>query len=162
MNHLIVGVDSGKKAAVACIDLSGNVVHLATGTFAGVEWFVDNIKNAGSPVIIASDKKRPNELPRKLSAIFGAVLFTSGSDISVKRKQEMTRRFRVSTLHERDALSAALTAYNAYQNKLNQARVFAERHNIEDQDNLKTMVIKRYSMHEAAREKMKIDRYKRT
>ena len=162
MDHLIVGIDSGKRSAVACIDLSGDIVHLATGTFVGLGWFVDNIKKSGSPVIIASDKKRPSQTASKLAAIFSALLFTSGYDISVRRKQEMTSRYNVASLHERDALSAALTAYNAYQNKLNQADVYAKRHNILDRDKVKTMIIKRYSMHEAMSEKIKIEKYKRT
>lgn len=162
MKHIIVGVDSGKHAAVACIDLNGNVVHLATGLFAGVEWFVQQIQQAGVPVVIATDKRKPNETPSKLSAIFSAVMFTSGYDISVKRKQELARDKNVGSLHERDALSAAMTAYNSYRNKLNQAEVFARRNNIDDIDKVKAMVIKRYSMHEAATEKISAAKFKRT
>jgi uncharacterized protein len=161
MNHIIVGIDSGKRAAVACLDLSGKPVFIANGTFVGLEWFVDRIRTAGTPVIIASDKKKPNKLPAKLSAIFGAILFSAGYDISVQRKKEIARKYGISNLHERDAMSAAVAAYNSYKNKLNQAEVFAREHNIEDQDSLKTMVLKRYSMHEAATEKATTSAFKR-
>ncbi len=162
MNHIIVGVDPGKRAAVACLDLEGKPVYVGSGTFVGLEWFVERIRSAGTPVIIASDKKNPNKLSTKLSAIFGAILFSSNSDISVERKQEVARKYKLSILHERDAMSAAVAAYNSFQNKLNQAQVFARQHNVSDADQLKAMVFKRYSMHEAVSEKATVNKYKRT
>lgn len=113
------------------------------------------------PVIIASDKKRPSRLPAKLSAIFGAELFSAGYDIEVRKKQEVARKHGISNLHERDALGAAVAAYNFHRNKLEQAGAFAKEHKVEDPDMLKAMVIKRYSMHEAAREKITAEKFKR-
>jgi hypothetical protein len=162
MKHIIAGIDPGKHAAVACIDLDGKVVHLATGLFVGTEWLVGQIGRAGSPVVIASDKKRPDDTPKKIAAIFGAVLFSSDYDISVKRKHELARIHKVGTAHERDALSAAITAYNSYKNKLNQAGSFAKKNGIGDMDMVKAMVIKRYSMHEAITERMVSTAFKRT
>ncbi len=162
MYHIIVGIDSGKRAAVACLDLEGRPVLVANETFVGLEWFVEKITNAGTPVIIASDKKKPSKLPSKLSAIFGAVLFSAGYDIDVKRKQDVARKYRISNLHERDAMSAAVAAYNSYKNKLDQAAVFAREHKVEDPDRIKAMVIKRYSMYEAKRERPTANRFKRT
>ncbi len=162
MDHIIVGIDSGKRAAVACLNLDGRPVFISNGTFVGLEWFVEKIRCAGSPVIIASDKKKPNKLPAKLAAIFGAVLFSAGYDIDVKRKQEVARKYKISNLHERDAMSAAVAAYNSYRNKLDQAGVFAKENKLEDPDKIKAMVIKRYSMYEAKREKPTANRFKRT
>ncbi|MDE1768668.1 MAG: DUF460 domain-containing protein [Candidatus Micrarchaeota archaeon] len=162
MNHIIVGVDSGKRAAIACLDLDGNPVLMANGTFVGLGWFVEKIHSTGTPVIIASDKKKPSTLPAKLSAIFGTTLFSAGYDISVKRKQELARKYGISNLHERDAMSAAVAAYNTYKNKLEQAGVFAKKHMVQDVDTLKAMVIKRYSMHEAIDAKPSVERFKRT
>ena len=162
MKHIIAGVDPGKRAAVACIDLDCNVVHLATGMFVGVGWFVEHIARSGSPVVIASDRREPDDMPRKLAAIFGATLFASGYDISVKRKHEIARTYKVGSQHERDALSAAISAYNSYKNKLNQAEVFSRKNGLADSDMVKAMVIKRYSMHEAMNEKMVSSRSKRT
>ncbi len=161
MTYIIVGIDSGKRAAVACLDLDGKPVFVSNGTFVGLEWFVEKIRGAGTPVIIASDKKKPNKLPSKLSAIFGAILFSAGYDIGVKRKQELAHRYGISNLHERDAMSAAVAAYNAYQNKLKQAGVFARNNNLQDPDKIKAMVIRRYSMHEAKMEKPGAEKFKR-
>lgn len=48
MRHIIVGVDSGKRAALACLDLDGKPVLIENGTFVGLEWFVDRIRSAGT------------------------------------------------------------------------------------------------------------------
>lgn len=149
MKHLIVGIDAGKTAAVACIDLDGNVVKLATGRFVGLDWFVDVIKSTGQPVMISGDKKKPNSLVEKLSTIFDAVLFVPGVDISVEKKKSVAR-VKFENLHERDALAAAMIAYNAHAGKLRQAeRQARESKTSADADRVKAMVIKKYSVHEA-------------
>ncbi len=142
-----MGIDAGKTAAVACLDLDGNVIRLSSGRFAGLQWFVDTIRQAGSPVVIACDKKRPDDLVWKLASIFDAVLYVPGSDISVLKKQGLTNH-RFSNLHERDALAAARTAFRAYAGKLRQAERMANEKHAES-ERVKAMVIKKYSVHEA-------------
>ncbi|MGC8676416.1 MAG: DUF460 domain-containing protein [Candidatus Micrarchaeia archaeon] len=145
---MIVGVDGGKTAAIACLGLDGKPLRLFTGRFVGLEWFVSNIKSTGEPLIIASDKKRPDYIARKLAAVFGAKLFAPSTDISVDRKKELAGK--TENLHERDALAAARVAYNAYANKLNQIEKMAKNKS-KNSDLMKALVIgRRYSMHEAA------------
>ncbi len=163
MKYLIVGVDPGKTAAVACMDLHGNVVQVSSKRFAQRTWFIDILKAAGSPVVIASDKKRPNRLVTDLAAIFDAALFSPASDVVVSRKKEIMRSHpSLSNLHERDALSAALTAYHHYANKLKQAEKNAEGRKYDDVDKVMAMVIKRYSMDEAISGKTKVGRFVRS
>ncbi len=145
MKHLIVGIDAGKTAAVACIDLNGKVVKLATGRFVGLDWFVDVIKGAGQPVMVSGDKKRPTQLAEKISTAFDAVLFVPGSDISVEKKRNLLD-VKFDNLHERDALASAMMAYAG---KLRQAeRQARESTTGADADLVKAMVIKRYSVDE--------------
>ncbi|MDE1860968.1 MAG: DUF460 domain-containing protein [Candidatus Micrarchaeota archaeon] len=159
MRHIIVGIDSGKRAAIACIDLSGNVVGLDTGISVGMDWYLDRIRSAGSPVVIASDKKRAGTLIGKLAAIFHCIVFTPQSDMSVDRKREFTEGINVGSLHERDALSAALNAYNSYSNKLNQAERYARERNYDEIDRVKALVIKRYSIHEVLEGRDNVGRF---
>lgn len=147
MRHLIVGIDTGNTSAVACIDLNGSVVKIATARHAGFDWFVDTIKSSGSPAIIAGDKKNPDDLVSKLSAIFGAVLFVPSTDISVAKKRIIAKG-SFSNLHERDAIAAARLAFNAYADKLRQTERLARRKNAEAEE-IKALVIKKYSVHEA-------------
>ncbi|MEM3781352.1 MAG: DUF460 domain-containing protein [Candidatus Micrarchaeaceae archaeon] len=145
--HLIVGVDCGKTAAIAFLDLNGKLEGLYTGRSAGFGWFVDKIERVGIPVIIASDKEKPDYTAKRLAAAFGAVLFAPDSDISIAKKSELAGK--VENFHERDALAAARSAYNAYSNKLKQVDKFASASGA-DADKLKALVIaKQYSIYEA-------------
>ncbi len=147
MRYVIAGIDTGKTAAVACVDLDGILVSANSGRFAGMQWFVDSLRSAGSPVIVASDKREPDKTVEKLASIFDAVLFTPESDISLERKRELAAG-SVANPHERDALSAALTAYNAYAAKLRHAAKIAGASDA-PADRVKAMVIRKYSVHEA-------------
>ena len=148
MKHIIVGIDAGKTAAIACLDLQGNIVHLSAQRFAGLEWFVNNIRSTGLPVVITSDKKKPNKITGRLAAIFSAVLFVPNEDIGVRRKKSLSRG-NVESAHERDALAAARVAYNNYANKLKQTEKLAKQQNLDNIDSIQALVIKRSSMYEA-------------
>lgn len=152
MKHIIVGIDTGKTSAIACVDLSGAVSHLANERFADMAWFLRNIEFAGLPVVIAGDKTKPGELLVKIAAIFDAALYSPKEDIGVRRK-EIIGEDRTANVHERDALSAAISAYNNYANKLKQAEKLAKKGNVGDVDNIKALVIKKYSVYEAIKNK---------
>ncbi|MDE1851790.1 MAG: DUF460 domain-containing protein [Candidatus Micrarchaeota archaeon] len=149
MKHTIIGIDSGKTAAVVSIDLDGNVVGIDTGRFVGLEWFVDRIREKGTPVVIASDKRNAQSLVHRLAAIFGSSIFTPDADVSVDRKQQIAHGRELENLHERDALAAAMIAYNSYANKLKQAEKIAKERHVQDVDRIKALVIKRHSVDEA-------------
>lgn len=153
MNHIIVGIDTGKTAAIACLDLNGRVVSLSAKASADLKWFVDGIRNAGLPVVIASDKKRSNVTVAKLAAIFDAALYTPREDISVLKKKEIAKEWSIANMHERDALSAAISAYNKYSGKLNQVERMARENGEEEIDRIKALVIKKYSVKEAMDDK---------
>lgn len=149
MNHIIVGIDTGKTSAIACLDLDGRIVRLAVKPFAEFKWYIDSIREAGSPAIIASDKKKNNDTVTKLAAIFDAALYTPKEDISVMRKKELARTLHVANIHERDALSAAIFAYNSYSSKLKQAERMARGSSKDEVDRIKAMVVKKHSVREA-------------
>ncbi len=151
MKHIVVGVDPGKTCAIACLDLNGKLVSLETMRFGGLEWFVSSIRKAGSPVVIACDKKKADETVSKLAAIFDAVLFTPKEDISVSRKKDIMRMIKMGSLHERDALMAAVTAYNTYANKLNQVEHMSRENGINNIDAVKALVLKKHSFYEASK-----------
>ena len=149
MRHIIVGIDTGKTSAVACVDLQGGVVSMHVRPFADMKWYVDCMRSAGSPVVIASDKKKNNDTIAKLAAIFDAALYTPREDISVARKKEFARALNVANIHERDALSAAIFAYNSYSSKLKQAERLAKGESADEINRIKAMVIKKHSIREA-------------
>ncbi|MEM3177713.1 MAG: DUF460 domain-containing protein [Candidatus Micrarchaeaceae archaeon] len=148
MSYIIVGIDPGKTAAIACLTLDGRVAYLDYGISVGTDWFVERINRVGTPIIVASDKKKVGKTISKISAIFGAVLYAPEADISVEKKKDASKGINLENIHERDALAAAKTAYNVYANKLRQADRIAKEKNIEAEA-IKAQVIKKSSIKEA-------------
>ncbi len=146
--HLIVGLDTGKTSAFVCLNLDGHMVQAGHKTFAGVEWLIDAIGRTGVPSIIACDKE-PNEVARKVCAAFNAKLFYPQKMISIEEKRNLAKPHGIKNQHERDAYSAAIKAYNAHANKLNQAEHVARAMNANDIDAIKAKIIEKYSMDEA-------------
>ncbi len=158
MEHVIIGIDTGKTSAIACIDLYGNIKKLHTAKSSGIPWFVEKIRESGIPVVISSDKKKSQDTVRKLASIFNCVLFAPKEDIPVWKKNAELAMYKVNSIHERDALSAAKAAYNRYANKLWQAERLAKLSNA-DPDSVKAMVIRRYSVYEAVNKKDRVNRF---
>ncbi|MDE1825734.1 MAG: DUF460 domain-containing protein [Candidatus Micrarchaeota archaeon] len=153
MRHIIVGVDPGKTAAVACLEMNGRPLSIECARFVGFDWFVERIRFAGTPVIIASDKKNSTATIGRIAAAFGSRVYAPEQDISVKKKDESVRGTKTRNLHERDALAAALCAYNAYSNKFKQAEKLGREKGFLDIDELKARIVKKYSVHETITEK---------
>ncbi|MGC8568365.1 MAG: DUF460 domain-containing protein [Candidatus Micrarchaeia archaeon] len=147
--YLIVGIDPGKTAAVACLDLNGKLVFISSQKLAGINWIVDTIREHGTPILIGFDKKDSDKTIKKISAIFGAQVYLPKSDISVERKKKMTENVNTSNLHERDALVSAMMAFNAYSNKFKQAERIAKEKSTGQIEEIKALVVKKYSIDEA-------------
>lgn len=150
--HLIIGIDPGKTAAIACINLNGSIVCLKSERLAGYKWFVEVIKKNGIPVLVAFDKKSPNSIVRKLSATFNAAIYVPKGDLTVAKKKNISSESSISNLHERDALASALSAYYYYANKFNQAERLAREKGYTESDyidHIKAMIVKKYSIDEA-------------
>ncbi len=149
MSHIIVGIDSGKTSAIACLSLDGRLMYMDHKTFAGIDWIVENIRKIGTPSVIATDKRNPNHVIRKVNAAFNSRLFCPSSDISLEDKRMLARSIGIKDRHERDAYSAAIKAYHIYANKLKQAEHILRERRIDDFDSIKAKIIDRYSMNEA-------------
>lgn len=113
-DRVIVGVDPGTHAAVAVIDLEGTVVDVWSSRTSDmsevVEWIIDH----GRPLIVAADV---HEMPRTVEQIrrsFDAIGWTPPTDVPVDEKLHRVRGMGVDNDHERDALAAALFAFDHY------------------------------------------------
>lgn len=149
--HLIVGIDTGKTLAYACLNLDGELVTASHKASSGVEWLIKSISDIGVPSIVACDRT-PNDVVRKVCTAFNAKLFYPKRELTIDEKTELSGRTNVKNAHERDACSAAIKAYNTYSNKLNQAAHIAKSHNAVV-DEIRAKVIGRYSIDEAISKK---------
>jgi uncharacterized protein len=146
--HLIVGIDTGKTVAYACLDLDGKLVRTSHASSLGQDWLIDSIGRIGIPSIIACDRQ-PNDIVRKICSAFNAKLYYPNKEMGIDEKREMARPFGISNPHERDACAAAVKAYKAYTNKLRQAEHIARAQKVREIDKIKAKVIERYSIEEA-------------
>ncbi len=149
MTHIIVGIDPGKRSAIACVDLDGNMLYLDSSINAGISWFAKAINSVGTPSIIATDKKRISDTVKRINAIFNAKIYAPTADMSVEEKRMLSIKIGVKNQHEMDAYAACIKAYNHYINKLNQAEHQMRIYGLENIDEVKAKILNKYSINEA-------------
>ena len=118
--NLIVGIDPGTKAGVAVLSLRGKVLGLESKKNFGFDSMVEFILKHGSPLIIATDRKKVPSRIEKLAAAFDAKIFSPEKDMTGVEKQELTKKFEVKDDHQKDALASALAAFKVNRKQLKQ------------------------------------------
>ena len=117
-DHVLVGIDPGTTTAVALLDLDGRVLDVWSSRTADqaavVEWIIER----GRPVLVAADVQPMPETVEKFRRSFDAAGWAPASDLPVDEKQHRTRDVGYDNDHERDALAAALFAYDAHEDQL--------------------------------------------
>ena len=111
---VVVGIDPGTTTAGAVVGLDGTVLDRfssrAVDAAALTEWVVER----GRPVVVAADVTPMPETVEKLRRSVDAAGWTPASDLPVDEKLHRTREEGYDNDHERDALAAALSAYDAH------------------------------------------------
>jgi predicted RNase H-like nuclease (RuvC/YqgF family) len=111
-DHVVVGIDPGTTTAVALLDLDGAVLDVwstrTADTAAVIEWIIEG----GRPVVVAADVEPMPETVEKIRRSFDAARWIPDSDLPVDEKLHRTREAAYDNDHERDALAAALFAYD--------------------------------------------------
>jgi len=118
--HLIVGIDPGTTIGVAILNLNGELKGLISSRVMSIPDIVEYIRERGKPVIVATDVYPPPDTVEKIKRSFKATLFAPDERISVDEKVRIAKPYGYNNDHERDALSAAIKAYNAYKSKFAQ------------------------------------------
>jgi predicted RNase H-like nuclease (RuvC/YqgF family) len=111
-DHVVVGIDPGTTTAVALTDLDGSVLDVwssrTADTAAVIEWIIEH----GRPVVIAADVEPMPETVEKIRRSFDAAGWIPERDLSVDKKLHRTREESHDNDHERDAMAAALFAFD--------------------------------------------------
>ena len=116
-DHVVVGVDPGTTTAVAIVGLDGEVLDVyssRTNDQAGViEWIIER----GRPDVVAADVTPMPETVEKFRRSFDAAGWHPDRDLPVDEKKHRTRAQSYGNDHERDALAAALYAFDAHESQ---------------------------------------------
>jgi predicted RNase H-like nuclease (RuvC/YqgF family) len=116
--YLIIGVDPGTTTGIAAVTLDGSVYRVYSARNMGVDQVVKYVTSLGRPSLIASDVTPTPDSVMKIAASLGCSVFTLFEPLSVSEKNTLVSGYDVEDLHSRDALAAALNAFNKYRNKL--------------------------------------------
>ncbi|MBV0924415.1 DUF460 domain-containing protein [Halomicroarcula limicola] len=116
-DHVVVGVDPGTTTAVAIVGLDGEVLDVyssRTNDRADViEWIIER----GRPVVLAADVTPMPETVEKFRRSFDAAGWEPERDLPVDEKKHRTREERYENDHERDAMAAALYAFDHHESQ---------------------------------------------
>jgi hypothetical protein len=116
-DHVIVGIDPGTTTAVALTDLDGSVLDVWSSRTADtaevIEWIVEH----GRPIVVAADVEPMPETVEKIRRSFDAAGWIPNRDLPIDRKLHRTRQEAYDNDHERDAMAAALFAYDAHEDQ---------------------------------------------
>ncbi len=116
-DHVIVGIDPGTTTAAAVVGLDGSALDVfstRTEDTAGViEWLIER----GRPLLVAADVTPIPETVEKFRRSFDAAGWTPPKDLPVDEKLHRTRDVDYDNDHERDALAAALFAFDDHEDQ---------------------------------------------
>jgi len=111
---VIVGIDPGTTTAAAVVGLEGEVLDVLStrtaDTAAIIEWIIER----GRPIIVGADVTPMPETVEKIRRSFDAAGWVPSRDLPVDVKKHRTRETGYDNDHERDAIAAALGAYDAH------------------------------------------------
>jgi predicted RNase H-like nuclease (RuvC/YqgF family) len=111
-DHVIVGIDPGTTTAVAIVGLDGTVLDVLSTRTADTADVIEWVIEGGRPLLVAADVTPMPETVEKIRRSFDAAGWTPERDLAVDEKQHRTREHAYDNDHERDAMAAALEAYD--------------------------------------------------
>jgi len=116
-DHVIVGMDPGTTTAVAVVGLDGGVLDVFSTRTADTAEVIEWIIERGRPIVVAADVTPMPETVEGVRRSFEAAGWVPHSDLPVDGKKHRTREEAYDNDHERDALAAALEAYDAHEDQ---------------------------------------------
>ena len=115
---MIVGVDPGITAAVACLDLNGNIVRIESGKKLGFNKIVEIISEVGRPIVFSTDVTHLPELIKKLASKYRSKIILPNRNLKVGEKIKIVKDnfgdLKLENDHQRDALASAIFAYEKF------------------------------------------------
>ena len=120
-DRVLVGVDPGTTTAVALVGLDGHVLDVTSTRTADTAEVIEWIIERGRPALVAADVTPMPNTVEKIAASFDAPGWVPDSDLPVDEKQHRTREEGYDDDHQRDAMAAALYAYDHYRETIERA-----------------------------------------
>ncbi|RXK46441.1 DUF460 domain-containing protein [Halorientalis pallida] len=116
-DHVIVGIDPGTTTAAAVVDVHGDVLDVFSTRTADTADVIEWIIERGRPIVVAADVEPMPETVEKIRRSFEAAAWVPARDLPVDEKKHRTREEGYDDDHQRDALAAALSAFDAHEDQ---------------------------------------------
>lgn len=110
--YLIVGIDPGTTTGIAILNFNGELLELLSSKNIGLKGVIEKIIDRGKASLIATDVNPCPTFVSNLATKLGAKLFVPKESLHVQEKNILTKNYKVMDNHQRDALAAAITAFN--------------------------------------------------
>lgn len=153
---LILGVDPGTTCGLAAITFDSYPIYI--GSHRGISRgdVARIVLGLGEIIIIAADVTPAPEFVIKLAKMLSAEIFRPESLLEASEKQNIAQMYaekyniKIKDPHERDALVAAIKAYQHYQNKFGQLEVEIQKTGSNlPMDEAKTLIVKGFPIQKA-------------
>ncbi|MFB6209850.1 MAG: DUF460 domain-containing protein [Candidatus Nanohaloarchaea archaeon] len=128
---LIVGVDPGSTSAVVALDLEGEKVLQESRREFSRHEIIEEIINAGFPLLIACDREEMPSNVEKIATSLGAEKFEPENDLSRSRKNRLGEG---ENLHEKDAHASALHAFKQVRKTIRKIEKDSSRKSVEKRE----------------------------
>jgi hypothetical protein len=116
-DFVVVGIDPGTTTAVALLDLDGTVLDVHSTRTADTADIIEWIIERGRPLLVAADVEPMPETVEKFRRSFDAAGWEPEHDLPVDGKKHRARDAAYDNDHERDALAAALYAFDHHEDQ---------------------------------------------
>lgn len=129
----IIGIDPGTTAAVAVLDLEGNLVDYKSTKNFSKDQIIQFIISHGKPLILGTDVSPLPSLLEDIASNMGAIRSVPSEDLQSAYKDRLTDRFDVdrADAHAIDAIAAAEYAYREYGDRIDTVRHRAEQEDLD-------------------------------
>ncbi|NHK30473.1 MAG: DUF460 domain-containing protein [Asgard group archaeon] len=118
---LIVGIDPGPNTGIAVLNFAGKMLLVDSLRSAARGDIIRKITLIGDPTIVAADVRPPPDFVVKIAKMLNTSIYYPDKLYSSDDKNQLvndytnTSEIKIKGAHKRDALFAAIKAYNKYQ-----------------------------------------------
>ena len=116
-DRVIVGIDPGTTTAAAVVGLDGRVLATFSSRTADTATVTEWLIEQGRPLLVAADVTPMPQTVEEFRRSFEATGWVPERDLPVDEKLHRTRDHEYDNDHERDALAAALYAYDDHEDQ---------------------------------------------
>jgi predicted RNase H-like nuclease (RuvC/YqgF family) len=146
---LIVGIDPGITCGIAILSIDAQPILIESVKGIDKHELIKKISKYGKAAIIASDVTPASDFVKKIASTLNSTLFLPEKPLETYEKQAIVNKYlsyhriEIKDTHSRDALAAAIKAYQHYKNKFDQIESLIKNNELKvPLEEIKLLVIK--------------------